>query len=69
MPHKERRYAKEDRSRQSDCHQGEPRLQIEQHLAILLGIGPTITMDGCKIGSVHVQVKSAGTRFSDEAAN
>jgi hypothetical protein len=40
MPHKERRYAEEDRSRQSDCHQGEPRLQIEQHLAILLGSAP-----------------------------
>ena len=32
-------------------------------------IGPTITMDGCKIGSAHVQVKSAGAKFSDEAAN
>ena len=25
-------------------------------------------MDGCKIGSAHVQINSAGTKFSDEAA-
>src|SRR6202011_1128418 len=40
LSHDERRYAEADGSSQSDCQQRQPRLDIEQHLAILLGSVP-----------------------------